>query len=105
MAELYEFGVFRLVDGRVFRGAEAVKVPARGVAILLVLLDNAGKVLSSEEIFDAVWPGSNKPHARTVANTMYALRKALDDPKGLLIKSQDGYYLSVDVKKLTGSGS
>src|SRR5688572_21440702 len=63
------------------RGAEAVHITPRSMAVLVYLADARGKVVSRNELLDAVWPGmSVTPDA--LSQCVVELRKALrDDPK------------------------
>ena len=63
-SEVFLFENFRLDrrGGRLFRRASdgaftAVAIGSRGLAILAVLIERAGKVVSKNEIIAAVWPG------------------------------------------------
>lgn len=63
------------------RGAEAVHVTPRAMAVLIRLADARGEVVSRNELLDAVWPGmSVTPDA--LSQCVVELRKAFrDDPK------------------------
>jgi DNA-binding winged helix-turn-helix (wHTH) protein/Tol biopolymer transport system component len=63
------------------RGAEAVHVTPRSMAVLVYLADARGEVVSRNDILDAVWPGmSVTPDA--LSQCVVELRKAFhDDPK------------------------
>lgn len=58
--EFYEFGVFRLdAHERVLmRGAENVSLTPKAFETLLVLVRNRGRVVTKQEIINAVWPDS-----------------------------------------------
>lgn len=60
------------------RGAEASHVTPRSMAVLLYLADARGRVVSRNELLDAVWPGmSVTPDA--LSQCVVELRKALHD--------------------------
>src|SRR6185295_1807995 len=63
------------------RGAEAVHVTPRSMAVLVYLADARGEVVSRNDLLDAVWPGmSVTPDA--LSQCVVELRKAFrDDPK------------------------
>jgi DNA-binding winged-HTH domains len=63
------------------RGADAVHVTPRSMAVLVYLADARGEVVSRNELLDAVWPGmSVTPDA--LSQCVVELRKAFrDDPK------------------------
>lgn len=76
---------FRLGDwlvrpslARIERGAEAVHVTPRSMAVLVHLADTRGEVVSRNDILDAVWPGlSVTPDA--LSQCVVELRKAFRD--------------------------
>lgn len=53
------FGVFRLdpANARLWRGSEALRVSPKALAVLLYLVEHAGRLVSKEELFQAVWSG------------------------------------------------
>lgn len=59
MATIYEFGPFRLeADAEMlFRGAEPVALGGRAVALLQLLLEQAGKPVAKDALMEAAWPG------------------------------------------------
>src|SRR5512145_241470 len=63
------------------RGAEAVHVTPRSMAVLVYLAHAGGEVVSRNDVLDAVWPGmSVTPDA--LSQCVVELRKAFhDDPK------------------------
>src|SRR5262245_37416806 len=63
------------------RGAEAMHVTPRSMAVLIYLADARGEVVSRNELLDAVWPGmAVTPDA--LSQCVVELRKAFrDDPK------------------------
>ena len=63
------------------RGADAVHVTPRSMAVLIHLADAQGRVVSRNDLLDAVWPGmAVTPDA--LSQCVVELRKAFgDDPK------------------------
>ncbi|HKA77998.1 MAG TPA: winged helix-turn-helix domain-containing protein [Pseudolabrys sp.] len=59
MATAYEFGPFRLdADAEIlFRDARLIVLGQRAVALLRLLLEQAGKPVSKDALFEAAWPG------------------------------------------------
>src|SRR5690242_16388072 len=55
----YEFGPFRLStsEGVLRRGDEVLPLAPKAVDLLLMLVENAGQVLSREELLKSVWAG------------------------------------------------
>lgn len=82
---IYDFGDFRL-DVRSHRlirreSGEIVALPNKAFEVLRVLLQNAGREIAKDEIFDAVWKDSIVEESN-LSQTIFLLRKALgDDPK------------------------
>ena len=63
-----------------------IKLTAREYAILRVLLENKGCVISREQLLDMVWGYNNDTDERVLDTHMRNLRKALGD-NGKLIKT------------------
>ena len=59
MAAVYRFGDFSLhcADQQLFRGEEAVPITARACAVLRVLVEQAGHLVSKDELLLRVWVG------------------------------------------------
>src|ERR1041385_6115686 len=59
MATIYEFGPFRLDAGAdaLFRGGKPVALGGRAVALLRLLLEQAGSPVSKDALMEAAWPG------------------------------------------------
>jgi Tol biopolymer transport system component/DNA-binding winged helix-turn-helix (wHTH) protein len=76
--QAYEFGPFRLDwhERLLTRDGTAVPVTPKGLEMLAVLVENAGRTVTKEEILDLVWPGIFVDEAN-IAVTVSALRKAL----------------------------
>jgi DNA-binding winged helix-turn-helix (wHTH) protein len=80
---IFEFGPFRLdAKGRVlFRGDAPVPLPPKVAETLAILIENAGHVVSKEELLRAVWPDTVIEEG-SLTRTISILRKALDDGSG-----------------------
>ena len=63
---------------RVTRGDEHVSVKHKSMAVLVVLADAGGEVVTRDEIMDAVWPGMVVTDD-VLTQSIVELRKALDD--------------------------
>jgi TolB-like protein/DNA-binding winged helix-turn-helix (wHTH) protein len=67
--------------GQMTRGSETVRVEARTMRLLLCLAENAGEVVSIDDLLDQVWQGVVVTHD-SVYQAVTALRRLLgDDPK------------------------
>jgi DNA-binding winged helix-turn-helix (wHTH) protein len=75
----YEFGPFRLDPNRhrLFRGDEVVPLSPKAIEMLILLVQNEGKLLEREALMDALWPNTIVEDANlTVAVSQ--LRKAIN---------------------------
>ena len=74
-------------NGVVISSGEEVKLTAREYAILKVLMENKGCVISREKLVDIVWGYNNDTDVRVLDTHMRNLRKALG-VNGKLIKTE-----------------
>ena len=76
----YWFGQFNLDTdlGRLRRAGEIVPLRPLPLRLLLVLLENRHRVVSSEELLAAVWPGTAVSWS-ALSSALRDLRRALDD--------------------------
>jgi len=83
MPRTYAFGPFRLdVEGDVlFRGTEPVAVGRRAVALLRVLVDRAGELVTKDALVEAAWSGLAVEDSN-LSVQITALRRALSTEKG-----------------------
>ncbi len=74
------FAGFRLdaVSGHLYRGDEIVALAPKAFALLQFLANNAGRLVSKQELLSAVWPGVFVGDA-VLKGTIRELRKALAD--------------------------
>src|SRR5262245_4064830 len=74
------FGEFRLdpVSGHLYRGSEIVPLAPKAFALLQFLAGQAGRLVSKQELLNAVWPGVFVGDA-VLKGTVRELRKALAD--------------------------
>ena len=64
-------------NGMVICGGEEIKLTAKEYAILKVLLENKGTIISREKLIDIVWGYNNDTDERVLDTHMRNLRKAL----------------------------
>ncbi len=83
MATAYEFGPFRLdVDAEIlFRGAQPIVLGQRAVALLRLLLEQAGTPVSKDALFEAAWPGLAIEDSNLTVQ-IAALRRAFGEAGG-----------------------
>src|ERR1700722_13128587 len=100
-SNLYEFDEFRLdPQNRVLkRGATAVSLTPKAFDVLLLLIQNAGTLVTKDELMEAVWPGSFVEESN-LTQTIFMVRKALDetsDRRYILTVQGQGYRFLVPV--------
>src|SRR5258706_2939666 len=99
----YEFGPFRLeaATRALYRGTEFVPLTPKAAQILLLLLEEAGRVVTKDALLARVWPGVVVEEG-AIANNISALRKALNGAFGeegaIATVSRRGYRFSADVR-------
>lgn len=97
---LYEFGSYRLNAAKrlLTRGGEAVALPPKAFDLLLLLLESDGRVLSKNELLDALWPDTFVEEANLTFQ-ISTLRKMLGDPAAGWIETvpKHGYRFTAPV--------
>jgi DNA-binding winged helix-turn-helix (wHTH) protein len=83
MPTIYAFGPFRLnVQGEtLFRDTEPVALSIRAVALLRILVERAGALVSNDELIEAVWPGLAVEDSNLTVQ-IATLRRALGEVPG-----------------------
>lgn len=106
---LYEFGQFRL-DARgatLWRNDEVIPLSPKAVGLLRLLIENEGRVVSRQEIFDSLWQDTFV-EAGVLTQNVYTLRNALgtDENGKQFIETvpRRGYRFAGDVK-VVGEGN
>src|SRR5437773_12389264 len=76
--ELYEFGPFRLHTAQrlLTRDGEAITLPPKTFDLLVLLIENQGRVLTKQELVRSLWPDTFVDEAN-LSFQVSALRKAL----------------------------
>src|SRR6218665_1331261 len=98
----YEFGPYRLVIATrsLFRGDEFVPLTPKVAETLLLLLEEAGRVVTKELLLERVWPGVVVEEGG-IANNISALRKVFNgefgDDAPIATIARRGYRFTVEV--------
>ena len=81
--QIYEFGEFRLdaADRLLFRGGEVVPLPPKALDTLVVLVEHGGRVVSKEDLMQAVWADAFVEE-NNLNQAISAVRKALGQSAG-----------------------
>ena len=81
--ELFTFGPFQLLpdEGRLLRDGVPVRLGSHALDILIVLVENAGKTVSKDELSARAWPNASVDE-NTLRVHIAALRRVLGDDGG-----------------------
>lgn len=102
---LYEFGPFRLdpAEHRLTRDGSPASLPPKAFELLLLLVQNSGRLLTKEQIMAALWPGGFVEDANLTVS-ISLLRKALGGKEGNLryieTVPKKGYRFVASVKEV-----
>src|SRR5687767_6056752 len=79
-SQTFAFGDFVLLpkERLLLRGGEPIALTAKAFDLLVVLVRRAGHLVTKDELFEAVWPGTFVQETNLTVN-ISAVRKALDD--------------------------
>jgi TolB-like protein/DNA-binding winged helix-turn-helix (wHTH) protein/Flp pilus assembly protein TadD len=105
---LYAFADFRLdPQNRVLRrGGATVPMTPKAFDLLLVLVQNAGRIVTKDELMKTVWPDSFVEESN-LTQTVFMVRKALGetaDRRYILTAQGQGYRFLVPVEEATLDG-
>ena len=100
----FEFGPFRLDrEGCIlFQGEDVVPLSPKAMRTLLLLVENAGQVVSKEEILQKVWPDTfvgDSSLTRTISDLRKALSVTDDEHECIATISKRGYRFVAPVRK------
>lgn len=100
--EVFRFGEFELnvVNARLLKRGEKVSLPPKALSTLSFLLQQRGRLISKDELLDAVW-GHRFVTQSVLKNTLSTLRQILDDdpktPRFIETVHRLGYRFIADV--------
>jgi len=103
-SKVYEFDEFRLdaKNHRLFRRAsnELVPLTPKAVELLLVLIENKGRILTKDDLLERIW-GDSIVEESNLSQTIFVLRKALGEntkePRFILTVPNRGYQFIASV--------
>jgi DNA-binding winged helix-turn-helix (wHTH) protein/TolB-like protein len=83
ISHLYEFGIFRLDPSQrlLLRNGTPVSVTPKAFELLVVLVEQSGKLLDRDTLLETVWPGVSVEEGN-LSVTISHLRKVLGDDRG-----------------------
>src|SRR5215470_20328658 len=90
--QIYEFGAFRLdpAERILLRGGEPVALTPKVFDTLVLLVQNAGRLITKDEFMSKVW-GDAFVEDATLAQSISQLRKALADSEIIETIPKKGY--------------
>lgn len=108
ISNLYEFGEFRVdKEKRALRRAGiTIPLTPKAFDVLLVLIDNYGRVVTKDELMKAVWRDSFVEESN-LTQTVFMIRKALDETserRFILTMQGQGYRFLVPVNEVVNQG-
>ncbi len=104
---IYEFDGFRLDvnERQLWRDGEPVELYAKAFEMLVVMVENSGRLLTKNDLFTHVWSDQIVEESNLTVN-MSAIRKALGErasqPHYVKTISGQGYRFVADVRELNG---
>jgi TolB-like protein len=107
--EMLRFGNVALdVDRGSLRDSNGAEVALRpkSLDLLLTLAHNPGRVMSRDELFDAVWPDVTVTED-SITQCVREVRRAIGDPEGRILRTivKRGYCLDVEVQIETSTAA
>src|SRR5579864_7487103 len=107
--QAYEFGVFRLdpAERTLLRGGEPVALTPKVFDTLVLLVENAGRLITKNEFMKHVWAEAFVEEA-TLAQSISQLRKALGESEAIETVPKKGYRFrtavwAVETAEITSS--
>jgi TolB-like protein/DNA-binding winged helix-turn-helix (wHTH) protein/Flp pilus assembly protein TadD len=107
---IYEFGPFRVDPSRrvLLREGNQVRLPAKAFEILLVLLEEKGRLVEKDELMQRVWPDAVVEENNLTVN-ISALRRSLTESPAehryVVTVPGRGYQFVADVRQLLSERS
>jgi DNA-binding winged helix-turn-helix (wHTH) protein/predicted Zn-dependent protease/TolB-like protein len=109
LQDFYEFGIYRIDVGNrsLYRAGEFVPLSPKVFDTLLVLIQEAGRVVTKDELMQKVWPDAFVEEGN-IANNISTLRKLLNpdfDGEGpIATVPKRGYRFTAEIRLRNASG-
>jgi DNA-binding winged helix-turn-helix (wHTH) protein/TolB-like protein/tetratricopeptide (TPR) repeat protein len=103
--QIYEFDNFRLdsQERQLLRDGQPVQLPSKAFDLLLTLVENSGRLVDKEELYQRVWADQTVEESNLTVQ-MSAIRKALgerkENPRYIVTVSGRGYRFIGEVASL-----
>ena len=110
MGRAYEFGEFRLetVERQLLRRGQPIPLPPKVFDTLVLLVENAGRLLSKDELMERLWPDTIVEEV-SLAQNISQLRKALGEAAGdaqiIQTVAKRGYRFAAPVRGVDGEST
>lgn len=89
---------------RVTRDGAQVRLSPKEFAVLQVLMEAAGGVISAEELLEKAWDANADPFSNSIRVTIFHLRKKLGEPPVIHTAPGAGYFFSAPGAEEPGAG-
>src|SRR5687768_8656361 len=106
----YEFGPFHLDPSQppLLRDGERVRLPAKAFKTLVVLVENSGRIVDKDQLFEQLWSDTNVEKGNLDVN-ISKLRKALgeagDGCQYIETVPRSGYRFTGEVRRVAEEGA
>ncbi|WP_297851047.1 response regulator transcription factor [uncultured Corynebacterium sp.] len=80
---------------RVLRGSEEINLSPKEFAVLQVLMEADGAVLSAEELLEEAWDANADPFTNSPRVTISYLRRKLGEPWIIHTRPGEGYFVAI----------
>lgn len=104
--KIYEFGDYSLnaAERRLLRSGKPVQIPPKAFDMLLMLVENNGRLLTKDEILKTVWHDSFVEESNLALN-IHTLRKIFSEQNFIETVPKKGYRFSADVREVISDHS
>jgi DNA-binding winged helix-turn-helix (wHTH) protein len=108
VAKQISFGPFSLDVGNqcLWQGTKAIPLRPKAFAVLKLLVDRAGQLVTKDQVLEAVWPGTFVSDA-VLKDSIRQLREALNDDAGsptyIETAHRRGYRFIASIAEISGA--